>query len=82
MRANNTTRTLGMCDRMFIISKINTLTSVVIMLCGAKTIDGDVNHSYVKQQLYADRLESIPQEDLSLHAKIINTLRPISWKRD
>lgn len=62
--------------------EINALVSVVMMLSGSETINGNVNPNYVKNQLYKDKQESIPEEALSLCAAIINTLRRITLKRD
>lgn len=51
------------------------------MLCTSSTVIGDINYGYVRNQLYADKQESIPESALVLCAKIINTLRRISVKQ-
>ncbi|KAG2201781.1 hypothetical protein INT47_002041 [Mucor saturninus] len=57
--------------------EINALVSVVMMLSGSETINGNANPNYVKNQLYKDKQELILEEALSLCAAIINTLRRI-----
>ncbi|KAI8054742.1 hypothetical protein BDF21DRAFT_403833 [Thamnidium elegans] len=62
-------------------SEIGALVSVSMMLCRSDSIEGSINHVYVKKQLYTDKQESITTKSLQVCSKIINALRIISPKK-
>lgn len=51
------------------------------MLCQSDSIQGYVDHEYVKKQLYSDKQESIDTDSLKVCSKIINALRVICPKK-
>lgn len=69
-------------ERDLTAREINALAAVVTMLTKSASIVGDVDHTYVKKQLYVDKQESIPKEAMISCSKLINTLRKISLKEN
>ena len=69
-------------ERDLTAREINALVAIVMMLTKSSSLVGDVDHNYVKKQLYHDKQESIPKKALIICSKLINTLRYISLKEN